>query len=107
MLARHGILASVSCTHPACITYSHLCHALDSQHIDGFLKLLFCPNTRKLLGCCAIGESASEIIHIGQVVMSMGGTVEYFRDSVFNYPTMAETYRVAALDGLGRLGIFQ
>ena len=75
------------------------------QHIDGFLKLLFCPHTRKLLGCCAIGESSVEIIHIGQVVMSSGGSIEYFRDSVFNYPTMAETYRVAALDGLGRLGI--
>lgn len=75
------------------------------QHTDGFLKLLFCPTTRKLLGCAAIGESATEIIHIGQSVMSLGGTIEYFRDSVFNYPTMAESYRVAALDGLGRLGI--
>ena len=63
------------------------------------------PHTRKILGVSAIGESAVEIIHIGQSVMSLGGTIEYFRDSVFNYPTMAETYRVAALDGLGRLGI--
>ena len=78
---------------------------IGGQHIDGFLKLLFCPHTRRLLGCAAIGESAVEIIHIGQVVMSMGQSIEYLRDSVFNYPTMAETYRVAALDGLGRLGI--
>ena len=78
---------------------------IGGQHIDGFLKLLFDPTTRKLLGCAAIGESAVEIIHIGQSVMSLGGTIEYFRDSVFNYPTMAETYRVAALDGLGRLGM--
>ena len=78
---------------------------IGGQHIDGFLKLLFDPSSRKLLGCAAIGESAVEIIHIGQSVMSLGGTIEYFRDSVFNYPTMAETYRVAALDGLGRLGI--
>ena len=78
---------------------------IGGQHIDGFLKLLFCPHTRKILGVSAIGESAVEIIHIGQSVMSLGGTIEYFRDSVFNYPTMAETYRVAALDGLGRLGI--
>ena len=78
---------------------------IGGQHIDGFLKILFCPHTRKILGVSAIGESAVEIIHIGQSVMSLGGTIEYFRDSVFNYPTMAETYRVAALDGLGRLGI--
>lgn len=78
---------------------------IGGQNIDGFLKLLFCPNTRKLLGASAIGESATEIIHIAQAVLSMGGSVEYFRDSVFNYPTMAETYRVAALDGLGRIGM--
>jgi NAD(P) transhydrogenase len=77
---------------------------IGGQHIDGFLKLLFCPTTHKLLGCSAIGESAVEIIHIGQAIMSQGGTIEYFRDSVFNYPTFAECYRIAALDGLGRLG---
>ena len=78
---------------------------IGGQNIDGFLKLLFDPTTRKLLGASAIGESATEIIHIAQAVLSMNGTVDYFRDSVFNYPTMAETYRVAALDGLGRIGL--
>ena len=78
---------------------------IGGQNIDGFLKLLFDPTTRVLLGASAIGESATEIIHIAQAVLSMNGTVDYFRDSVFNYPTMAETYRVAALDGLGRIGL--
>ena len=78
---------------------------IGGQNIDGFLKLLFCPKTRKLLGASAIGESATEIIHIAQAVLSMSGQVDYFRDSVFNYPTMAETYRIAALDGLGRIGL--
>ncbi|NNM33635.1 MAG: hypothetical protein HKO53_11250, partial [Gemmatimonadetes bacterium] len=69
----------------------------------GVLKLLFDPQTRKLLGVHALGENATEIIHIGQAVLSLGGTVDYFRDTVFNYPTLAEAYKVAALDGLNRL----
>jgi NAD(P) transhydrogenase len=70
---------------------------------DGLLKLLFHPETLKLLGVHAIGDRAAEIIHIGQVVLSMGATIEYFRDTVFNYPTLAEAYKVAALDGLNKL----
>ena len=70
---------------------------------DGFLKIIFCPETKKVLGVHSIGENATEIIHIGQVVLTLGGTVEYFRDHVFNFPTFAEAYRVAALDGLGKL----
>jgi NAD(P) transhydrogenase len=50
-----------------------------------------------------IGDRAAEIVHIGQVVLTMGGTIEYFRDTVFNYPTLAEAYKVAALDGLNKL----
>ena len=69
----------------------------------GFLKLLFDPDSHKLLGVHAIGENAAEIIHIGQAVLSFGGTIDYFRDTVFNYPTMAEAYKVAALDGLNKL----
>ncbi len=67
---------------------------------SGMLKLLFHRETRKLLGVHVIGESATEIVHIGQAVMALGGTIDYFRDTVFNYPTMAECYKVAALDGL-------
>ena len=67
------------------------------------LKLLFHPETLTLLGIHAIGQCATEIIHIGQAVLAFGGTVEYFRDTVFNYPTLAEAYKVAALDGVNKL----
>ncbi len=72
----------------------------------GLLKLLFHRETREILGVHAIGESSTEIIHIGQAVMSLGGTLEYFRDTVFNYPTMAECFKVAALDGLNKLAAY-
>ncbi len=69
----------------------------------GLLKILFDPKSRKLLGVHIFGERATEIIHIGQAVLAFGGTIDYFRDTVFNYPTMAEAYKVAGLDGLNRL----
>ncbi len=69
----------------------------------GMLKILFHPDTLKVLGVHAIGENATEIIHIGQTLMALSGTVEFFRDSVFNYPTFAEAYKVAALNGLNKL----
>ncbi|KAI9914741.1 hypothetical protein PsorP6_007415 [Peronosclerospora sorghi] len=69
----------------------------------GTLKILFDPDNLKVLGVHAIGEGATEIIHIGQVAMAMNCLLTYFRDAVFNYPTLAEAYRVAALNGLGRL----
>src|SRR6478672_6867006 len=74
---------------------------------SGMLKLLFHRETRQLLGVHVIGESATEIVHIGQTVMALGGTIEYFRDTVFNYPTMAECYKVAALDGLNKLSLWE
>ena len=67
------------------------------------LTILFDPGTRRVLGVHANGEGATEIVHIGQSVMALGGTLEYFRDTVFNYPTFAEAYKVAALDGLNKL----
>ncbi len=70
---------------------------------QGFLKLVFDPDSLKLLGVHAIGDRAAEIIHIGQVVLTLGAGIEYFRDAVFNYPTLAEAYKVAALDGLNKL----
>jgi NAD(P) transhydrogenase len=73
---------------------------------NGLLKLLFHRDTRQLLGVHVIGESATEIIHIGQAVMALDGTIDYFRDAVFNYPTMAECYKVAALDGLNKLSLW-
>lgn len=72
------------------------------DHI-GLLKILFDPTTLKVLGVHAIGENAAEIIHIGQAVIALDATIEYFRDTVFNYPTLAEAYKVAALDGLNKL----
>jgi NAD(P) transhydrogenase len=69
----------------------------------GLLKLLFDPESLKLLGAHAIGDGAAEVIHIAQAVLAFGGTIEYFRDTVFNYPTLAEAYKVAALAGLNRL----
>lgn len=74
---------------------------LGDEH--GLLKLLFDPTSLKLLGVHVIGDRAAEIVHIGQAVMTMGGTIEYFRDTVFNYPTLAEAYKVAALDGLNKI----
>jgi NAD(P) transhydrogenase len=68
----------------------------------GLLKLVFHQDSRRLLGVHAIGTGATELIHIGQTVMAAGMPIDYFVDSVFNYPTLAECYKVAALDGLNR-----
>jgi NAD(P) transhydrogenase len=70
---------------------------------DGMLKLIFAPKSRRLLGVHIVGERATELIHIGQAVMAHGGTLDYFVDTVFNYPTLTEAYKVAALDGFARL----
>jgi NAD(P) transhydrogenase len=70
----------------------------------GLLKLIFHLETHKLLGVHIIGEGASELVHIGQAVMTFGGKVEFFINNVFNYPTLAECYKTAAFDGVNRLG---
>ncbi len=69
----------------------------------GLLKLIFHADTRVLLGVHILGDGASELVHIGQSVMAAGQTVEWLRDCVFNYPTLAEAYRVAAINGLNKL----
>ena len=69
----------------------------------GMLKLIFDPDTLKLLSVHAIGDEATEIIHIGHAVIALGGTIEYFRDNVFNYPTFAEAYKVAAYDAFNKI----
>jgi NAD(P) transhydrogenase len=69
----------------------------------GRLKLIFHRETKLLLGVHIIGEGASELLHIGQAVLILGGTVEYFVDTVFNYPTLAECYKAAAFNGLNKL----
>jgi NAD(P) transhydrogenase len=72
----------------------------------GRLKLIFHRETRLLLGVHIIGEGASELLHIGQAVMILGGTVDYFVETVFNYPTLAECYKAAAFNGLNKLSRF-
>jgi NAD(P) transhydrogenase len=69
----------------------------------GMLKLIFHRQSQELLGVHIIGEGAVELVHIGQAVMSLHGTIAYFVDTVFNYPTLAECYKTAALDGVNRL----
>ena len=69
----------------------------------GRLKLLFHQETGQVLGVHIIGEGASELLHIGQAVLILKGTVEYFVDTVFNYPTLAECYKAAAFNGLNKL----
>jgi NAD(P) transhydrogenase len=72
----------------------------------GRLKLIFHRETRLILGVHIIGEGASELLHIGQAVLILGGTVDYFVDTVFNYPTLAECYKAAAFNGLNKLSRF-
>ncbi len=83
--------------------YEHNARGQIIGETDGTLKLIFDPATRKLLGVHIIGDRATELIHIGQMVMTTGGTIDVFIDSVFNFPTLAELYKYAAYDGLGRL----
>ncbi len=70
---------------------------------NGMLKLLFDRGTGEILGVHIIGEHATELIHIGQAVMGLNGGLAYMKDAVFNYPTLAECYKVAALDGYNKL----
>jgi NAD(P) transhydrogenase len=71
--------------------------------LSGLVKILFSPEDRKLLGVHILGEMASELVHIGQGCLHFGGTLDYFIQAVFNYPTLAEAYKYAAYDGLGNL----
>ena len=70
---------------------------------NGMLKLLIHQETREILGVHCIGSGATEIIHIGQTAMALGGKADFFCNNVFNYPTLAEAYRVAALNGLNKI----
>lgn len=70
---------------------------------EGMLKLICSPVDRRLLGVHIFGEGATELIHIGQAIIALGGTLDYLVESVFNYPTLAETYKIAALDAWNKL----
>lgn len=86
--------------------FKHLARAQIADSLVGSLKILFHRESKEILGIHCFGERASEIIHIGQAIMEQkngGNTIEYFVNTTFNYPTMAEAYRVAALNGLNRL----
>jgi NAD(P) transhydrogenase len=71
---------------------------------SGFLKLIFGLESRRLLGAHIVGEGATELIHIGQAVINLGGTVDFFVNNTFNYPTLAEAYKIAGLDAWNRMG---
>ena len=86
--------------------FKHLARAQITGRTVGMLKILFHRETRALLGVHCFGDNAAEIVHIGQAIMSQPGeanTLDYFINTTFHYPTMAEAYRVAALNGLNRL----
>ena len=70
---------------------------------DGMIKLLFDPDDRRLLGVAIVGTRAAELIHLGQAVLINKGRIDYFIDTVFNYPTLAEVYKLAALNGFNKL----
>ncbi|WP_456446732.1 Si-specific NAD(P)(+) transhydrogenase [Thiolapillus sp.] len=86
--------------------FKNLARAQISGHTTGMLKILFHRESLEILGIHCFGQEAAEIIHIGQAIMSQpgkGNNLRYFAETTFNYPTMAEAYRVAALYGLNRL----
>ena len=86
--------------------FRSIARAQITGHTVGMVKLLFHTETLEILGIHCFGNSAAEIVHIGQAIMAQkggGNTLKYFVDTTFNYPTMAEAYRVAALNGLNRL----
>ena len=72
---------------------------------DGMLKMLVSLKTRRLLGVQIMGEGATELIHIAQAVLNLKGTIDYFIENTFNYPTLAEAYKIAGLDAFNRMPI--
>ena len=71
--------------------------------IDGFVKIVFHPEDQRVLGVTIVGETACELIHIGMTVIAFGGTLDFFIQAAFNYPSLADAYKYAAYDGLQRL----
>jgi NAD(P) transhydrogenase len=74
----------------------------------GFLKIIASPKDGELLGVHCIGPHASELVHLGSAVMALGGTIHYFTQAVFNYPTLGEAYKYAAYDArsqMKRMGV--
>jgi NAD(P) transhydrogenase len=69
----------------------------------GMMKMIFAIESRRLLGVHIVGEGATELVHIGQAVLNLKGTLDYFIENTFNYPTLAEAYKIAALDAWNRM----
>ena len=86
-------------------SFAELARAQITHRGDGFLKLVACSSTRRLLGVHIAGEGATELIHIAQAVLNLKGTVDYFVENTFNYPTLAEAYKIAGLDAFNRMPI--
>ncbi|MDA9012305.1 Si-specific NAD(P)(+) transhydrogenase, partial [Planktomarina temperata] len=78
-------------------------HIMGLEH--GMLKMLFSLKTRRVLGVQIVGEGATELIHIAQAVLNLKGMVDYFVQNTFNYPTLAEAYKIAGLDAFNRMPI--
>jgi NAD(P) transhydrogenase len=97
-LTREGIPYEIGKAH-----YREIARGQIIGDSTGLLKIIFHHDTHEVLGVHIIGEGASELIHIGQAVMAFKGKVEYFINTVFNYPTLAEAYKTAAFDGVNRL----
>jgi NAD(P) transhydrogenase len=97
-------LTDAACPYEAGISrYRELARGQILGDSYGMLKLLVSLEDRTLLGVHVLGTNATELVHIGQAVMGNGGTVDYLVDAVFNYPTLAESYKVAALDAMNKL----
>jgi NAD(P) transhydrogenase len=107
-------IASVGATEQACrqkgiaccvgrALYQHNARGQVIGDLSGLIKLVFSSDDQRLLGVHVVGEMASELVHIGQGCLHFGGTLDYFIQAVFNYPTLAEAYKYAAYDGLGNL----
>ncbi|RZA04950.1 MAG: Si-specific NAD(P)(+) transhydrogenase [Proteobacteria bacterium] len=84
--------------------FAELARGIISGNRGGFIKLLVQPESRVLLGVHVIGYGATELVHIGQVAMALGAPIDFFLENVFNYPTFAEAYKVAALNATNRIG---
>lgn len=97
-LTEKGVAYEVGCAY-----FQEVARGQIIGDVHGMIKLIFERNTRKLLGVHIVGEKASELIHIGQAVLNYGGPVDYFKDAVFNYPTLSDAYKEAALNGLNKL----
>ena len=70
---------------------------------SGMMKMIFSLKTRRLLGVHIVGEGATELVHIGQAVLNLKGTIDFFIENTFNYPTLAEAYKIAGLDAWNRM----